>query len=243
MSTPARTGGQRVVVIAGAGGAGSALARAFADNGDRVVVLDAREPAAQAAVAPLLAESLPAEAHSVNLLDLDEVIELYDDLVSRLGRVDVLVHLVGGWRGSPTLDLDSFANWNALNPPIVGTLAALTAVFGDAVRRAEHGRVLMVTSTAVAKPTAGNIAYVAAKAAAEAWMGGVEHYFRDSDATAVIVAVKALLTDAMASAEPDKKWPGYTHVDELATAIVAASRPDVTPPARLDLTAAGYSAT
>ena len=55
---------------------------------------------------------------------------LRDDLLARVGRIDVLVHLVGGWRGSKTLDLASVDNWIALNPPIVGTLAVLTAVFG-----------------------------------------------------------------------------------------------------------------
>ena len=68
----------------------------------------------------------------------------------------------------------------------------------------------MVTSTTAATPTAGNIAYAAAKSAAEAWMAGVAHFLRDSQAASVVVAVKALLTDQMVAAEPDKQWPGYT---------------------------------
>ena len=55
----------------------------------------------------------------------------------------------------------------------------------------------MVTSTTASTPTAGNIAYAAAKSAAEAWMAGVAHFLRDSQAASVVVAVKALLTDQM----------------------------------------------
>ena len=107
------------------------------------------------------------------------------------GRVDVLVHLVGGWRGSSTLDLASVENWNALHPPVVGTLAVLTAVFGPDVSASPIGRVFMVTSTTASKPTAGNIAYASAKSAAEAWMVGVAHYLRETSAASVTVAVSS----------------------------------------------------
>ena len=231
-----------VAIIAGAGGAGAAAAASLAAAGYHVVVLNRQVDAAQVITDELTNEGYAAEAHGVDLLDADAVTLLRDDLVARLGRVDVLVHLVGGWRGSPTLDRASVDNWLALSPPIVGTLAVLTAVFVDDIRRSDIGRVFMVTSTAAAKPTGGNIAYASAKAAAEAWMLGVAHVLRDTAASSVTVVVKALLTDEMVSAEPDKAWPGYTHVRDLAAAITAASTSTAANGSRLDLTA-GYSGT
>lgn len=230
-----------VAVVAGAGGAGTAMAAEFAARGFHVVVLDARVETAEAAVQPLIEQGLPAESCGLDLLDLDAVTALRDDLVARLGRVDVVVHLVGGWRGSATLDLASVANWNALHPPIVGTLAALTAVFGESVRASSAGRVFMVTSTTASRPTAGNIAYAAAKSAAEAWMAGVADYLRGSSASSVVVAVKALVTDQMVAAEPERVWPGYTHVRVLAAAIADASAGPIDNGRRLDLTTAEYS--
>jgi NADP-dependent 3-hydroxy acid dehydrogenase YdfG len=230
-----------VAVIAGAGAGGSAVAASLSGAGYRVVVLDARPEAAEAVAAQVREAGGHAMAAGVDLLDVDAVTALRADLLARYGRVDVLVHLVGGWRGSATLEPASVANWEALHPPIVGTLAALTAVFAEDVRASDIGRVLMVTSTAAVKPTAGNIAYAAAKSAAEAWTAGVAHYLRDSSAAAVVVAVKALLTDAMVASEPDKPWPGYTHVRELGEAIAAACTGSVENGSRLDLTATGYS--
>lgn len=230
-----------VAIVAGAGGAGAAVAADLAGRGFQVVVLDSQLDAATAAVLPLTEAGLEAEAHRIDLLDLDAVTALRDDLLDRLGHLDVLVHLVGGWRGSPTLDAQSFSNWNALHPPVVGTLASLTSVFGEAVRSSAEGRIFMVTSTTAAKPTAGNIAYAAAKSAAEAWMAGVADYLRDSTASSVVVAVKALLTDQMIAADPDKKWPGFTHVRVLAAAIGDASTGAIENGQRLDLTAAEYS--
>ncbi len=231
----------RVAVVAGAGGAGAAVATELAMRGFHVVVIDARGEAADAAVAPLIAEGMSAEAHGLDLLDLDAVTGLRDDLVGRLGRVDVVVHLVGGYRSSPTLDLDSVANWRALEPPVVGTLVTLTAVFGETVRGSDDGRLFMVTSTAAARPTAGSIAYAAAKSAAEAWMAGVADYFDESAASSVTVAVKALLTDQMQSSDPDKKWPGFTHVRDLAAAIADATTGPIANGLRLDLSDMGQS--
>lgn len=230
-----------VAVIAGAGGTGAAVAADLAERGFHVVILDSRIETAQAVASPLTDAGLPAEGHEIDLLDLDAVIALRDDLLDRLGQIDVVVHLVGGWRGSPALDLDSVSNWNALHPPIVGTLAALTAVFGEAIRASAQGRIFMVTSTTASKPTAGNIAYAAAKSAAEAWMVGVADYFRDSSASSVVVAVKALLTDEMVATDPDKSWSGFTHVRELAIAIGNASTNSIDNGQRLDLTVAEHS--
>ena len=231
-----------VALIAGAGGAGAAVAVEFANRDFHVVVIDARTEAADAAVGALIAEGRSAESHGLDLLDLDAVTALRDDLVARLGGVDVVVHLVGGFKSSPTLDLDSVANWRALEPPVVGTLVTLTAVFGETVQNSADGRVFMVTSTAASRPTAGSIAYAAAKSAAEAWMAGVADSFSQGNARAVTVAVKALLTDQMIAADTEKQWPGFTHVRALVAAIADASTGPVETGHRIDLTCAEYSA-
>lgn len=227
-----------VAVIAGAGAGGSATAVSLARSGYRIVLLDSRPESADAAAEAVRAAGGEAEAVGVDLLDPEAVAALRSELLARHGRVDVLVHLVGGWRGTSTLEPASVDAWDALHPPIVGTLAVLTTQFAEDVRSSPVGRVLMVTSTAAARPTAGNIAYAAAKSAAEAWTAGVAHYLRDTQAAAVVIAVKALLTDAMIEADPAKEWPGYTHVTALGDAIAAICTHPVENGARVDLTAA-----
>lgn len=229
-----------VAVIAGAGGGGIATAVSLARAGYRLVVLDSRQEAADAAVAVL--GDVDARAFAVDLLDVDAVVALRERLIEDLGQVDAVIHLVGGWRGGKTLGLSSVEDWAALNPPIVGTLATLTAVFGPDVLGSAVGRVVMVTSTAAATPTAGNIAYAAAKSAAQAWMAGVAHFLRDTQAASVTVAVKALLTDAMAAADPDRDWTGFTHVRDLGDAIAEVCTGPAFNGAQVDLTRPPYSA-
>lgn len=228
-----------VAVIAGAGAAGAATALAMSDAGYSVVVLDARAELAQRAVDAVLAKGGVARPIAVDLLDADAVEAVRESVLTELDRIDVLVHLVGGWRGSSTLNRESADNWALLAPPIVGTLAVLTGVMGGDVRSSLIGRVIMVSSTAASKPTAGNIAYAAAKSAAESWMGGVAHFLRESQASSVILAVKALLNDAMTAEDPAKEWPGYTHVTDLAGQVAWVCTNAVDNGARLDLTIDG----
>ena len=227
---------QPVVIVAGAGSAGAVLTKYLAKRDVRVVLLDSQVDLAAGVAEPLLHDGLPVTWQAIDLLDVKQIAALRNQLSTDYGRIDGIVHLVGGWRGSPTLDVASVKNWITLAPPIVGTLATITAVFGEGIRTSDRGRIVMVTSTATRNPTAGNIAYASAKAAAEAWMQGISDYFRDTDAAAVTVAVKALLTDQMIAANPEKDFLGFTHVNHLAEVITDLILGNAVNGSRIDLT-------
>jgi len=227
---------QPVVIVAGAGSAGAVLTKYLAKRDVRVVLLDSQVDLAAGVAEPLLHDGLPVTWQAIDLLDVKQIAALRNQLSTDYGRIDGIVHLVGGWRGSPTLDVASVKNWITLAPPIVGTLATITAVFGEGIRTSDRGRIVMVTSTATRNPTAGNIAYASAKAAAEAWMQGISDYFRDTDAAAVTVAVKALLTDQMIAANPEKDFLGFTHVNHLAEVITDLIIGNAVNGSRIDLT-------
>jgi NAD(P)-dependent dehydrogenase (short-subunit alcohol dehydrogenase family) len=201
-----------VAIVLGAGMGGRAAAKSLgADH--LVIVVDRRDDLAQAAAAPV-----GGEAAVVDLLDVDDVIRFRDDVLARHGRVDAVVHLVGGWQGSKTVDLGALEAWDSIAPGVFGTVRTTTVAFRDALI-ASGGCYLIVSSTAAAKPTAGNVAYATAKAAAETWVGGLASSFKDTSARAVIVAVKALVDEAMRAAQPDQAFPGYTDTADLAAAI------------------------
>ncbi|MGI9197862.1 MAG: SDR family NAD(P)-dependent oxidoreductase [Candidatus Nanopelagicales bacterium] len=222
-----------LAVVLGAGIGGTAVAQALAQDWF-VVVVDRDESLARA-----LAESVGGEWAVVDLLDVDAVIRFRDDLLSRHGRVDAVVHLVGGWKGSASVDLDALAAWDAIAPGVFGTVRTTTVAFREPLEQSPSGRYVMVSSTAVAKPTAGNVAYATAKAASETWVRGLAHAFRNSPARAIIVTVKALVDDRMRQADPAQEFPGYTDTRDLAAAI--AGTLEESGPAngtRLDLTEA-----
>ena len=120
---------------------------------------------------------------------------------------------------------------------VFGTVRTTTVAFRDALI-ASGGCYVIVSSTAASKPTAGNVAYATAKAAAETWVAGLAHSFKDTSARAVIVAVKALVDAAMREAQPDQAFPGYTDTVDLAAAIHGIVGGDTPNGVRRDLTEA-----
>lgn len=220
-----------VAIVLGAGMGGRAVARALgADH--LVIVVDRREDLAKAA-----ADAVGGEAAMVDLLDVDDVMRFRDDVLARYGRIDAVVHLVGGWQGSKTVDVGALDAWDSIAPGVFVTVRTTTVAFRDALI-ASGGSYIMVSSTAAAKPTAGNVAYATAKAAAETWVGGLAHSFKDTSARAVVVAVKALVDADMRAAQPDQAFPGYTDTSDLAASIHGIVGGDTANGARRDLTEA-----
>jgi NAD(P)-dependent dehydrogenase (short-subunit alcohol dehydrogenase family) len=220
-----------VAVVLGAGMGGRAVARALGDEWLVVVVDRDQELAAVAA------GEVGGESAVVDLLDLDDTNRFRDDVLARHGSIALVAHLVGGWKGSRTVDVGALEAWDAIAPGVFGTVRTTTVAFRDALM-ASGGVYVMVSSTAAAKPTAGNVAYATAKAAAETWVHGLAHSFKDSSARAVIVAVKALVDAAMREAQPDQAFPGYTDTVDLAAAIHGIVVGDTPNGVRRDLTEA-----
>lgn len=213
---------ESVVVVAGAGGgAGGAVVRALTATGATVIAIDTTTENAERAVAVAAGPGRAVPA-AVDLLDPEATKAFAEDLVKEYGRVDGVIHLVGGWRGSKSFGETRLEDWELLHKLLVQTLQHTSLAFHRALDAAGDGRFVLISATAASAPTAGNAAYAAAKAAAEAWtLALADGFKKDGDhAAAVVLVVKALLTDAMKEAKPDGKFPGYTHVDDLAAEIV-----------------------
>jgi NAD(P)-dependent dehydrogenase (short-subunit alcohol dehydrogenase family) len=209
-----------VVVVAGAGGgAGAAVVRELAAGGATVVMGDVGTDRLDPIADEVTRTGGTAVGYAVDLLDEAATRAWADSLVARFGRVDGVVHLVGGWRGGKGITEADLADWEWLSNLLVRTVQHTSRAFHDPLRAAPHGRFVLISAAEASRPTAKNASYAAAKAAAEAWTMALADSFRDSSAAAVVLVVKALLTPAMREAKPDAKFAGFTHVDELAATI------------------------
>lgn len=218
--------GLTVVVTGGSGPSGIAVAGALRRAGFAVFTVGSDQARIDAAAAQAGPGVTP---FACDLASLPEVRELHRTLARDAGRIDGIIHLVGGWRGAQGIADQSDEDWDFLERSAVTTLRNVTRVFYDDLAASDTGRFAMVTSTAVSQPAAGVASYVAAKAAAEAWTMAVADGFardRDGDSTsklhsaAVVFVVKALVDAGMRSRQPERKFPGYTDVEDLAAAVV-----------------------
>lgn len=152
--------GKTAVITGAGGGIGRALARAFAGQGARVILLDRDEER----TAPLVAE-LGNDAFTLacDLSKADEIAAAAEK-VEIAGGADILVNNAGILRPGP-LESVSEADWSVmLAVNLTGYLAAAQA-FGKGMINRGDGALVHVASIAGSHPQPASGAYSASKAA------------------------------------------------------------------------------
>ncbi|WP_438353841.1 SDR family NAD(P)-dependent oxidoreductase [Microbacterium sp. CJ88] len=190
----------RAVLVAGATSAsGLAATRVLTAAGATVIAAGRDRTRLDA-----LATAVPGvRVEECDLTDEDGV----RALAERIGAVDGVLHLVGGWRGGGGLAGQTDADYRVLEASLTA-LRHVSRAFDAGLRASDASRQAIVSSTVIDRPLAGGANYAAVKAASEAWMRAVAQGFakdaRDRGAAlaaaGVIFRVKALagLEDALA---------------------------------------------
>ena len=170
--THADSSPSRAVLVTGASrGIGAAVARAFAERGDRVAVHYVRS----AEQAEAVRDTLPGEGHvtvRADVADASEVRACVDEAAERLGRLDVLVNNAGVFLAHPPLET-SYDEWQAtwsrtLATNLVGAANATWAAVPH-LRAAGGGAVVNVSSRGAFRGEPNNPAYAASKAGLNAF--------------------------------------------------------------------------
>jgi 3-oxoacyl-[acyl-carrier protein] reductase len=156
----------KVILITGAsGGIGSAIARAFAGEGARLVLHYHRNLAGArklqrelAAVDPLLVRA--------DLTKESQVINLFTKASSRFGRVDTLVANAGSWetRDVP-LHKVPLKQWRGTLDGVLTSTFLCVREFFRLVEKQKRGNAVLIGSTAAVFGEANHADYAAAKAA------------------------------------------------------------------------------
>ena len=209
----------RVVVIAGAaGGLGPEVARVLAGRGATLALGERNQERLDGVVADLGLPEDRLDARPVDLLEDGAAGAWAAALTSRFGHVDALVHLVGGWRGGKPIAESPVEDDEWLHDLLVRTVQLATRAFLPALADA-GGRFVLVSAKQAQRPSKTNAAYGAAKAAAEAWTLAVADELAESNGTANIVVVDAIVTRRMREENPDKEYRNFTDASEIAEAI------------------------
>ncbi|MFN8160086.1 MAG: SDR family oxidoreductase [Solirubrobacterales bacterium] len=210
----------RVVAVAGAGGGlGPVVCERLASEGATVAATDISQERLDAIPAEAGIPEERWDGRVVDLLDEAAAAAWCADLVERFGRVDGLIHLVGGWKGGQPLHTEPLEDWALLHDLLIRTVQHTTRGFHDALAASEHGRFVLVSARQAQSPSNDNAVYASAKAAAEAWTLAYADGFEDSPATANIVVVNAILTPRMREANPEGAYATFTPAEHLAEAI------------------------
>jgi 3-oxoacyl-[acyl-carrier protein] reductase len=163
--------GRAVLVTGGSRGIGRAIARAFAERGDRVAVhYGTSRERAETVVA-----ELPGQGHAVvqaDLADAEAVARMVDEAAEALGGLAVLVNNAGVFTAHPPLEV-SYADWQAAwaTTLAVNLLGAANATFRAVPHliAAGGGAVVNVSSRGAFRGEPNTPAYGASKAGLNAF--------------------------------------------------------------------------
>ncbi|MGH8678667.1 MAG: SDR family NAD(P)-dependent oxidoreductase [Burkholderiales bacterium] len=152
----------KVAVITGAAGnLGTAVANTFAAAGARTVLVDR--------VQAQLAQAFAANEDrlllgGVDLTAEESVRAMAATTLEKFGRIDVLAHTVGGFRGGKTVHEEDLSTWDAMMAiNLRTTLLACRAVIPTMLKQG-GGSIVVVSAGAALKSPAGLAAYSASKA-------------------------------------------------------------------------------
>lgn len=205
----------RTVLLAGATSAsGRAIARALTEHGARVLAVGSNQDRLDEHLGFVTAR------YRADLGDETEVNELAERVHAEHGPIDMLIHLVGGWRGGKGLAGQSEADYQFLHRSVMSTLRHTSKAFYQDLVDSPAGRLAIISSHAVTAPTPSNANYGSIKAAAEHWVQAVARAFaKQAPAAAAVTWVVKALTDRRPEAAGGK-LAGFTHVDEVARAAL-----------------------
>ncbi len=152
----------KVVAVTGAAGTlGKSVGARFARSGARLLLLDRERAAVEA-----LRKELGAghEAVAVDLVDREATAAAIASAAKKLGRIDVLCNIAGGFTMSPPVHEAPAEQWRQMFDVNVGTLLnAVAAVVPLMLAAGRGGKIVNVGAFAAASGKAQMAAYIAAK--------------------------------------------------------------------------------
>jgi len=214
---------KRVFVITGATGAtGKAAARAFAERGASLVLIGT-DPSKLDTLARDL--NLPAVRFLALMADLrnaDAVHSAPEAVTVKFGRVDGLIHLVGGWAGGKTIADTPVGDFESMLGQHAWTTFHLFKEFGPRLAANKWGRVIIVSAPTATNPQGKVSAYTAAKAAQENLVLNLAAELKESNVTANIIQVKSIDVkgDGNPSTLPSVAGRAATTPDEIVASMI-----------------------
>ena len=214
----------KVVLITGAnGGLGTSVTEAFLNAG-ATVAGSSRKIAQDEFKSPDF-HAFPAEISS-----LASAKTLADAVAQKLGRIDVLIHLIGAFAAGSVADTDD-ATWSKmLDLNLNTTFHTLRAVLPH-MRKAGGGRIIAIGSRLAVEPQPGVAAYEVSKAALVSLIRATALENKDAGINANIILPDTMDTAVNRTAMPKadfSKWVLTGDVAELLVALAGSAGKAVT---------------
>ena len=204
----------KVVLITGAkGGLGSFVTKRFLATGATVVGTSRSISQADFPEANFVA--LPVDFTKAGAAD-----KAVESVVSRSGRLDVLIHLLGGFAGGQTVAETDDAAWEQMYDLNLRSAFHVLRAAIPHLRKSGKGRIIAIGSLTAVEPHAGLGAYVTFKAALTMLVRTVARENKDAGLTANVVLPGTMDTPTNRKSMPGADFSNWVQPGDVADLVL-----------------------
>jgi len=229
---------ERVAVITGAsGGLGRVISQRLAEAGAYLALTSTSADK----LAELEGElQLPSErvlTYAADLSQPEAAQKVCQAVMAKFGRVEILLHFVGGWIGGKPLTQVSAEEVSTMLKQHVWTTLYLAQAFVPPLVANGWGRIIVVSSPVVANPPANNAPYTIGKSGQEALILTLAEELKNTGVTANVLRVRNIDIKHERDEALTTKNASWTTPEEIASAIeyLCSSKAHMVNGARLPL--------
>jgi NAD(P)-dependent dehydrogenase (short-subunit alcohol dehydrogenase family) len=209
-----------VLITGGTGALGTAVTSRFLEDGYRVAttwVVRAEADALEESLGPLGEDRrLLVET---DVTDAESIAAAASRIAQDLGPVDVLVHLVGAWKGGEHVHEHSVESWDRMMElNLKSAFLCCRAVLPSMLERG-WGRIVLVSSRTARQGRSGQAGYAVAKAGVAILAETIAEETRGTSVTANVIAPSTLDTPANRRAMPDADPGRWVSPGDVAASI------------------------
>jgi NAD(P)-dependent dehydrogenase (short-subunit alcohol dehydrogenase family) len=224
----------RVVMVTGASsGIGKAAAMRIADAGGIVLLVARTAEKLEATKAAIEADGGTAYVHSADLSDMDDIDRMADEVMAQHGHVDVLINNAGrSIRRSIALSYDRFHDFErTMQLNYFGAVKLILKVL-PVMRERRSGQIVNISSIGVQTNTPRFSAYVASKAALDAFSRCIASEIIDDGVHVTTIHMPLVRTPMIKPTRMYDRFPTITPdkaAEMIADAIVHRPKRIATP--------------
>jgi 3-oxoacyl-[acyl-carrier protein] reductase len=197
------------LVVGGTQNMGFAIAEELASLGATMVVSYAHdEQAASNAVKRLEALGVPAKAVYANATETDDTDRLFEHVIEKHGRVDLVVHMPGAVLKKPLVEVTDDEYDHVMN---LNARSAFLTLRQAGKRVSDNGRIVVLSTTLTGVTTGFYGVYAAGKAAAEQMVKALAQEIGSRGVTVNLVAPGPVDTRFFHNAETAESVRYVTH--------------------------------
>lgn len=207
------------VVVTGATGAlGSVITRSFLAAGASVAAV-ARD------VSRVTNEQFAAPPgrlfpFAADVLQENDVAQLFDDIEKQLGGADILVHTVGGFKGGMTIPDTSVSDWDSMMSLNLRSAFLCCKYALQHMRKKGGGKIVTISAMAALEPKTNRAAYLVAKAGLAAFTQAIATEGIAFNVQANSIAPGIILTKANMQEMPNMDFSTWIKPEDIAATIL-----------------------